>query len=96
MGLSGLSAPIRSGRRGNSSNFSWNGGNGLCPLEEIRRAEARFAPLFDATLFWHFAPRQVRQLSIIPGAVLTGYDAGEQGCAFRLSFDYGNRGTFSP
>ncbi|MBN2628529.1 MAG: hypothetical protein JXA95_17820, partial [Spirochaetales bacterium] len=64
-------------------------------LEEIRRAEARFAPLFDATLFWLFAPRQIRRLSIIPGAVLTGYDAGEQGCAFRLSFDYGSRGTFS-
>ncbi len=63
-------------------------------LDEIRRARERFAPCLDATLFWNFSPREIRQLTIVPGTVLTGYDGGEQGCAFRLSFDYGSRGVF--
>ncbi len=61
---------------------------------EIRSFRNSWGSSFDDRLQWEFTPREIRRLNITPVTVLSGYDTGTGGCAFRLSFDYGERGVF--
>ncbi|MDC7220491.1 MAG: DEAD/DEAH box helicase [Spirochaetales bacterium] len=63
-------------------------------LGEIKSLEQEFAPFFDEKLSWNFTQKSIRACKVTPHTVLTAYDPGYGGSAFKLSFEYGPMGSF--